>query len=246
MKVTLTIILIVMIAFLGFAIYDYGTKWGSLDGEVVIEGASENVIKSVHDMNIYLILPEIKPFLDSLSVYYDKKVAPLEDSVSYYRILKEEYIDLAREEEIIFRVTLGNADPASRIYRQNKIHLDSVFAERDSIENIFNNFRSELLDGQNGYNGVIAQLIDNKLLLKAQVNGQGKFRFPKLENGDYYLYSLLILSGDQDVTRIPAEMYHIYALSGNLIKKYSWMVNVTVQENTAIRLDAQNTSDIFK
>ncbi len=152
---------------------------------MVIEGANENVIESVNDMNVYLILPDIKPI------------------------------------------------------------LDSVIAELDSIENIFNNFRSELLDRQNSYNGVIAQLIDNKLLLKAQVNEQGKFRFWKLENGDYYLYSLLILSGDQDVTRIPAEMYHIYALSSNLIKKYSWMVNVTVQENTAIRLDAQNMSDIF-
>ena len=246
MKIVLTIVLIFMIAFLGFAIYDYATKWGSLDGEVVIEGANENVIESVNDMNVYLLLPEIKPFLDSLSVYYDKKVAPLEDSVSYYRILKDEYIDLVREEEIIFRVTLSNADPASRIYKQNKIHLESFIAERDSIENIFNNFRGDLLDQQNGYNGVIAQLIDNKLLLKAQVDEQGKFRFTKVEDGNYYLYALIILSGDQDVTRIPAEMYHIYALSGNLIKKYSWMVNVTVQENSTIRLDAQNTSDVFK
>ncbi|MCH8286718.1 hypothetical protein IIB79_09365, partial [candidate division KSB1 bacterium] len=53
-----------------------------------------------------------------------------------------------------------------------------------------------------------------------------------------------------DITRMPAEMIHMYAPSGEKIRKYAWMVPVVVDEDTYIRLDGSNTSrfsnDLFK
>ena len=246
MRTLITFIVAFAIGFLGFAIYVYMETWGSLEGEVVIEHLNNDETTAISDMNVLLLSPDIGPILDSLEVYYEKNVAQLLDTVTIFQSGVEEYTERAREEEVIFNVALSGADPSSRLYIENKIYLDSVIAEKDSVVKVYNDIRNTLLDKQNGYNGVIAQLIENKLILQAEVGERGEFKFPKLEKGDYFLYALKIVSGDEDITRIPAAMYHIYALSGESIRKYSWMVKVSVEEDSFIQLNASNTSEIFK
>jgi hypothetical protein len=246
MRTLITIVVVFTVGLLGFSIYYYMEKWGSLEGEVVIEHLSNDETIAIRDMSVYLLAPDIGPSLDSLEVYYEKNVVLLQDTLTYLQVKVDEYTQRAREEEVIFNVTLSRADPSSRLYRENKKHRDSVVAAKDSVVDIYNDSRKSLLDKQNGYNGVIEQLIKNKLILQAEVGELGEFKFSKLEKGDYYLYALKIFSGEEDITRIPAEMYHIYALSGVSIRKYTWMFKVSVEAESFIQLNNSNTSEIFK
>ncbi|MCH8286818.1 hypothetical protein IIB79_09870, partial [candidate division KSB1 bacterium] len=184
--------------------------------------------------------------LDSLDVYYEKNVALLDESIDLLKIEVETLVKIAREEELIFDASFRGIDPSNRLYIENKDYLDKVIGEKDRAEDLYREKRLQLIDEQSGYNGVIYELLKNKIVLKTIVDENGHFSFPKLENDDYYIYSLRILSGNKDITRVPSEMIHIYALSGDIIRKYSWMVRITVDEDTYIRLDSSNISQVFK
>lgn len=150
----------------------------------------------------------------------------------------------------MFYTSFSNADPTTRLYRENKRILDEAKAAKTRSEEIFQNKRLKLINEQSGYNGVILKLPYNKMELKTMVDESSHFSFPKTTSGEHYVYALRILSGGKDITRMPAEMIHMYALSGEKIRKYAWMVPVVVDEDTYIRLDGSNTSrfsnDLFK
>ena len=246
MRAVIGLVVVFGFVFLIFAIYIFMSRWGSLEGDIVFEDARGVSEVPSTDMYVFLLSDQIEPLLDSLNVIYNTNVAPLEDTVAYLRRGVEDYTNRAREEEVIFRLTVGNADPSTSVYRENRAYFDRVAAERDSIELLFDEKRKRLIEQQSGYNGVVEKLFENKMLFKAQVDEKGHFLFKKVSNDDYFIYTLKIVSGDEDITRIPADMYYLYALRGETIRKYSWMVKVSVDEKTYIRLDGSNMAEIFK
>lgn len=240
-------VVIFAVTFLAYAIDTYISKWGSLEGEIVFDVVQgETVFAPEDSMYVFLVAPQIGPFLDSLKSYYTREIKVLEDTVEILRGDVEYYTQRAREEQLIFYTSFNNEDPSTRLYRESKQYLDQVIGEKEKIEKLFQQKRLKLIDEQSGYNGVILELLNNKMELKAAVDVDGSFSFPKITNGPHYVYALRILSGNKDITKVPVEMIHIYALSGEKFKRYSWMVMVDVDEDTYIRLDSSNTSQIFK
>lgn len=246
MRIFIGLIIAFTISMLVYAIVYYAAMWGSLEGDIVFE-FSEGPSELLEDtLYVFVVSSQIGPFLDSLDVYYEKNVALLDESIDLLKIEVETLVKIAREEELIFDASFRGIDPSNRLYIENKDYLDKVIGEKDRAEDLYREKRLQLIDEQSGYNGVIYELLKNKIVLKTIVDENGHFSFPKLENDDYYIYSLRILSGNKDITRVPSEMIHIYALSGDIIRKYSWMVRITVDEDTYIRLDSSNISQVFK
>jgi len=246
MRILIGFFIAFALSMLVYAISDFAAKWGSLEGDIVFD-LSEVPAGNLEDsLYVFIISSEIGPFLDSLDVFYEKNISFLEDSIDFLKKEFEAKEIISREEELIFDASFRGINPSNRLYKENKAFLDQVVAEKDKAEDIYQEKRLQLIDEQVGYNSVIYELLMNKIVLKGKVDENGHFSFPKLENADYYIYALRILSGNKDITRVPKEMIHIYAFSGDAIRKYSWMVRITVDEETYIKLDNSNISQVFK
>ena len=246
MKTFLGIFIFCTIAFLSFAIYTYISTWGSLEGDIVFEITADTSEFPADSMYVFLISAEIEIMLDSLDAYYNRNVASLEDTVTYLRKQVDEYTKHAREEELLFNVTYGDIIKRTRLYQESKNYLDKVKADSDSVDALFAEKRNELIEQQRGYNSVIASLIENKVIFKAEIDNTGHFSFLKIPNDDYFIYALKIVSGDKDITNIPADMYYVYALSGETMRKYSWMFKITIHEDTYVKLKESIMSPVFK
>ena len=246
MKTFLGIFIFCTIAFLSYAIYNYISTWGALEGDIVFEITADTPEISTEGMYVFLISPQIEDSLDILDNDYNRTWASLEDTIVYLRQRVKEYTRQAQEEEVLFNVTYGDIVKRTKLYQESKNYLDKVKADRDSVDALFAEKRDRLIKKQSDYNSVIASLIENKVIFKAEVDSTGHFPFPKIPNGDYFIYALRIFSGNIDITNIPADMYYFYALSGETMRKYSWMFKITINEDTYVKLDKSNMSQIFK
>jgi len=246
MRTFLGLLIFCALACLSIAIYIYITTWGSLEGDIVFEITADTPEIPTDSMYVFLISAEIEDSLDVLNNDYNKTWAPLEDTVTYFRQQVKEYTRHAREEEVLFNVTYGDIIKRTKLYLESKNYLDKVKADSDSVDALFAEKRDRLVEQQQDYNSAIAELIENKAIMKAETDNKGHFLFTKVRNDDYFIYAFRIVSGDKDITNIPADMYYIYALSGEAMRKYSWMFKITIHEDTYVKLDKSNMSQVFK
>jgi len=218
----------------------------SLVGEIVFDVPEETHIVSKEGLRIFLIKAVIEPVLDSLRVSFEKDIVLFEDSVHQMRRQLKELRKQVIEKQSRMRTMYGEIPVESRQYRKDKRDLDKQAVFRDSLEAVYSDKRERLIEFQRDYNNVIATLIDNKVLLKTEADENGRFEFPKVPRGEYFVYALRILAGSTDITHEPLEIYYQYALTAQQIRKYSWMYKIKVVRNTTIRLDSSNMTDVFK
>jgi len=246
MVVIIFTIIIFILYMLYCSIFRYAHRWGNIEGDIIFTGQRGNTSLFYDSLYVFIIRPEFGTTLDSLERFYQQKVTPMEDTVAYLKRQEEIYIRQTREQELLFRVTAREQMKLTQLYESSKKYFDYIKAQEDSVKKLYDAKRNQLINQQSGYNKVIAQLINEKVYLKSEVDKNGHFKFRKLENGNYYIYALRIISGGKDVTHIPSYEYYLLALSKQDIKKYSWMFKMSVKENTYIRLDSTNMSYVFK
>ncbi|KPK95531.1 hypothetical protein AMJ80_05085 [bacterium SM23_31] len=246
MRFFLALFIVFTAAFLSFAIYNYISKYGSLEGDVVFEFTTGSPDVASDSMYVFLISAQIETKLDSLEDDYNRMWAPLEDTVTYLREQVKVYTKHAQEEEVIFDLTYKDIVKRTELYRESKNYLDKVKAEKDSVDALFAEKLDRLITHQTRYNNKIAGWFNDKMQFKALVDKNGHFLFRKVPNEDYYIYALKIFAGNVDITNVPADMYYYYAFSGDAIRKYSWMFGITIKEDTYVTLDKSNMSQVFK
>ncbi|MCP4723519.1 MAG: hypothetical protein GY863_00710 [bacterium] len=229
-----------------YAVNNYLHKFGSLEGEIVFNLDEESSKVNPDSMKVFLISGKIGELLDAVVSDYDERYIALEDSVTMLDEQKEAATAKAYEEELSFRVAFGENVRQDRTYITAKNYLDGILKAKKDADELYKTKRDILLERQKNFNLYIGNLIDNNVVMKAEVDMDGKFKFPKVENGDYYLYALRVIAGEEDITDVPGDLYFIYALTGEAVRRYAWMTPLTVDEETTFRLDKTNMSNVFK
>ncbi len=245
-KLFLGFLVVFGIGLTSYAVYNYLNKFGSLEGEIIFNIDEASSRARPDSMKVFLISGKIGDLLNSVMSDYDARYKALEDSVIFLDEQKEAATAKAYEEELSFKMAFGDRVRQDRRYINAKNYLDEILKNKEDAGKLYKTKRDQLLERQKNYNLYIGNLIDNNVVMKSEVDGAGKFKFDKVENGEYYIYALRVIAGEEDITDVPGDLYFIYALSGNIVRRYSWMVPLTIDEKTTIRLEKSNMSRLFK
>ncbi len=245
-KIFFAVILLFAALFMAYAMNDYMNKWGRLEGDVTFEIDVRGTIAVPDSMKVFLIRGKIIPLLEDMNKEYNLNTLLLEDTVKVMKEKLKEHKENVIKEELKFQLAFGGRILNTADYRTAKGMLDKVIEDRKAYEEYYRGVRDELLKKQNYYNLGLGVLIDNNIILKARVDQYGHFIFDRVPNGEYLLYAIRVLAGDQDITNVPSDTYFAYALEGKLIKKFTWLQRLTVDEDTYIKLDRSNIQNVFK
>ncbi|MFC1561620.1 hypothetical protein ACFL6I_23005 [candidate division KSB1 bacterium] len=239
-------VIIFLLMIMSLAVYLFTGHRGSLQGEVHLEGISGLSDVSSEGMRVFLISGAVKPVLDSLYANYENSYSAFIDSVNRLRHDQRVMNERIVEEEALLKAVFGMEPPRTRQYLDNRKRIDDMIAAYENSKADYQSKRDMLITLQVGYNNVITTLIDNRVRLKTEVDAQGKFEFPRVPKEDYLVYALRILAGTTDITNEPQSTYYMHALSAQHIRKLSWMLPVTIEHDSFVRLDASNMFDVFK
>jgi len=246
MKSRLARYMVVLLIFLVIIVIYLQMNKGSLEGDVVFQTPPGEKAPTVEGTRVFLLSASIGQVLDTLNIHYDSKVAFLEDTVTQIRQQIKKYRDIIREEEALFKISYGGRIIDSPQYRKNRQYLENLKAQHDSLDGEYSSKRERLVTQQSGYNGVIAGLLIDKVVLHTETDEKGHFIFPKVPQGAYYIYALRIMAGNEDITGQPSGAYYKHALSGDKVRKFSWLQKISVKKDSYIRLDASNMTDVYK